>query len=137
MNNEKLHLVDIYYQESKVIKDYNDIFIETNKGVLKVYAACVVRDKNDVDLKLMNRLRELDVLRKKYGELYIEEVRKTYDNDMYILVSKKFILVIEYIPSTESYYSNQVFRIIEGILDENKSEYEDFMNLDLVIIDTA
>jgi len=80
----------------------------------------------------MSRLNEIDTFRQKYGRLCIEEVRRTYDNDMYLLISGKFILVIGYILNSNFEHSIQEFRFIENIQSSNKSELDYFNKLDIV-----
>ena len=80
----------------------------------------------------MHRLNQIDSLKEKYGNLKIEEVRKTYDNNMYLLISGKFILAIEYVLNSNFEHSVQEFRIIEDIEGLNKTELDDFKELEIV-----
>lgn len=107
------------------------MYLETNIGVLKVYTTCL-DFVNDNALQSMNRLDEIDKLKEKYGNLNIEEVRRTYDNNMYFLISGKFILAIEYALNSNFEHSVQEFRIIEDIDGLNKIELDDFKELDIV-----
>ncbi len=124
-------LNDIYYRQNENVLEYKDIFLATSIGVVRVYAASL-DFVNDDYLQLTQRLNEIDDLREKYGNLNIDEVRKTYDNNIYFLISGKFLLAIEYILNSNFKYSVQEFRIIEDIDGLNKAELEDFNELDIV-----
>jgi hypothetical protein len=126
-----IYLNNIYYQQNKEVKEYKDIFLEIDTGVLKVYITSLNFVSID-NLQSMNRLNEMDALKEKYGKLYIEEVRRTYDNDMYLLISGKFILVIEYVLNSNFEHSVQEFRIIEDIHGSNKKDLDDFKKFDIV-----
>ena len=129
--NNNIQLNNIYYRRNEEIEEYKDIFLETNMGILRVYITSL--DFVNVDnLHSMDRLSEIDALKKKYGKLYIEEVRRTYDNNMYLLISGRFIFAIEYILNSSFKYSVQEFRIIEDIFGLNKTELDDFKELDIV-----
>ena len=80
----------------------------------------------------MYPVKEISDLREKYGKLHIIEARKTYDNDMYLLISGKFILGIEYVLNSNYSNSVQEFRVIEDIHGSRKSEFDEFNQLDLV-----
>ena len=80
----------------------------------------------------MSRLTEIDALKEKYGELYIEEIHRTYDNDMYLLISGKFFSVIECVVNSNFEHNVQEFRLIENIHSSNKSDFEHFKELDIV-----
>lgn len=127
----KLELINIFYRQNKDIPEYMDIFFETNFGVLKYNITSLdLREFNEFGE--MNRGDEIDNLRNKYGKLYIDEVRITYDNNMYLLISGKFILAIEYILNSNFTHSVQEFRVIEDIYGVNKTEFDDFKELDIV-----
>jgi hypothetical protein len=128
-----LKLIDIYCRQNKDIKEYMDIFIETDLGILK-HNITSLDFTECKELKEMNRLEKIDEFRLKYGDLYIIEARITYDNDMYILISGKFILIIEYV--LNSYFTNSIqeFRIIENINDLNKREFDCFKELDIATV---
>lgn len=75
-----IELNNIFFRQNEEAKEYRDIFLETNKGVLKVYITSL--DFVDVDdLGLIDRLKEIDVLKEKSGKLNIEEIRRTYDGN--------------------------------------------------------
>ena len=82
----------------------------------------------------MNRLSEIDTLNEKYGKLCIDEIRETYDNDMYFLISGKLLFVIEYVLNSNSEFSIQEFRIIENINSSSKTDFDYFKELDIVEI---
>jgi hypothetical protein len=86
------------------------------------------------ELREFTRIEEINMLREKYGRLYINEARKTYDNNIYILISNKFILAIEYILNSSFTYSLQEFRVIEDIYDSNKTELDEFKELEIIKI---
>ena len=127
----RIYLNSIYYLQNKEVKEYKDIFLETDRGILKVYIT-YLDFVNINNLQSMSRLNEIDALKEKYGKLYIEEVRRTYDNDMYLLISGKFILVIEYVLNSNFEHSIQEFRVIEDIHSSKKTELEDFKQLEIV-----
>jgi hypothetical protein len=127
----RIYLNDIYYRKNKEIEEYKDIFLETDIGVLGVYSTSLNFEIIE-QLQLLNRLKELDIFKAKYGRLYIEEVRRTYDNDIYLLISGKFILVIEYTLNSNFKYSIQEFRIINDIDNLNKIELDDFRELEII-----
>ncbi|ATL48195.1 hypothetical protein COR50_14060 [Chitinophaga caeni] len=127
----KLELINIFYRQNKDIPGYMDIFFETNFGVLK-YNITSLDFRKFNEFGEMNRGSEIDNLRNKYGKLYIDEVRITYDSNMYLLISGKFILAIEYILNLDFKHSVQEFRIIEDIYGANKTDFEDFKELDII-----
>ena len=127
----RIYLNSIYYLQNKEVKEYKDIFLETDRGILKVYIT-YLDFVNINNLQSMSRLNEIDALKEKHGKLYIEEVRRTYDNDMYLLISGKFILVIEYVLNSNFEHSIQEFRVIEDIHSSKKTELEDFKQLEIV-----
>jgi hypothetical protein len=126
-----IQLINLYYSQNKEIPEYRDIFIETNYGFLKVFVTHLAfREVSDI--KSMERLDEIDYLKDKYGDLFIQEIRKTYDNDIYLLISGKFILAIEYVLNSNFKNSVQEFRIIEDIHNTNNDELNSFNELELV-----
>ena len=126
-----LWLDDIYYRQNAEITGYKDIFLKTNLGVMQVYTTCI--DFNDeMDLQSLNRLNEIDNLKKIYGRLDIQEVRRTYDNNIYILILGRFIIGIEYILNSNFENSVQDFRIIEDINASNREELDTFNRLDII-----
>lgn len=127
----RIYLKEIYYCQNKEIEAYKEVFLETDIGILKVNITSLDFE-NINDVKSLSRLNEIDIFKKKYGDLYIEEVRRTYDNDIYLLISGKFILVIEYVLNSNFQHSVQEFRIIENIDSSNKIEFDDFKELDIV-----
>jgi hypothetical protein len=127
----RILLKNIYYCQNKDVTEYMDIFFETNLGILKNKITSI-GFIDPFNLRTINRLEELDLFREKYGNLYIDEVRITYDNNMYILISEKFILAIEYVLNTYSKHSVQEFRIIDNIDSSNKIELDEFKELDIV-----
>ena len=127
----RIFLKDVYYHQNKEIKEYIDIFLETDIGILQAYGVGFDFVNKDI-LQATTRLYELDKLREKYGRFYIDEVRGTYDSNLYILISGKFILAIEYILNSNFEYSLQEIRIIEDIYSLNKTEFDDFKELDIV-----
>ncbi len=129
MNN--LELINIFYRRNKDIPEYMDIFFETNFGILK-YNITSLDFSEFNKFGEMNRAEEIDKLRNKYGKLYIDETRITYDSNMYLLISGKFILAIEYILNSSFIRSVQEFRVIEDIHGSNKSDFEDFKELDII-----
>lgn len=130
---KKIVLNNIYYKQNKETEGYKDIYLETSIGVLRVYVACLDFEI-DINLQSMFRLIEIDKLKEKYGSLYIDEVRRTYDNDMYLLLSGKLLLAIQYILNSNFEHSVQEFRTIEDIEGLNKSELEEFKGLDVVVL---
>lgn len=127
----RILLKNVYYVQNKDTEEYMDIYFETNLGTLKNNLTSLDFTEHE-GLKEMNRLEELDKFRKKYGTLYIDEVRVTYDSNMYILISKKIILVIEYILNSNFKQSVQEFRVIDNIDSLNKTEFIEFKELDIV-----
>ena len=127
----RILLKDIYCCQNKDITEYMDIFFETNLGIFKNEITSNAFT-DSFDLRAVKRLGKLDLFREKYGNLYIDEVRVTYDNDMYILISGKFILAIEYVINSYFVHSVQQFRIIDDIHDLNKVEFNDFKELDII-----
>lgn len=126
-----LELINIFYRQNKEVAEYKDIFFETNLGILK-HNVTSIDFTNCNSLEEMNRVEEIDKLREIYGRLYINEVRKTYDNNLYMLISGKFILGIEYVLNSSFINSVQEFRIIENIHGSNTTELDDFKELDIV-----
>jgi hypothetical protein len=124
-------LKDIYYRQNEEIFEYMDIYLETNIGVLTLSVSSL-GFANDVNLQLMNRVSEIDGLKAKYGDLNIMEVRRTYDNDIFFLISGRFILAVEYILNSNFKHSVQEFRIIEDLGELHKVDFEDFKKLDKV-----
>jgi len=128
---KKIELVDIYYRQNADVKEYLDIYFNTTVGVLK-------NNITSLDIVLIdtfyssNRLVEMDTMKEKYGNLFIEEARKTYDNDMYLLISNKWILAIEYVLNSTSEHSFQEFRFIEDINASNKDQLIFFESLEKV-----
>ncbi len=127
----RLLLKEVYYRQNKDIREYLDIYFETNLGILKNNLQSLDLIKFN-ELGELTRVEELDRIREKYGDLYIDEVRITYDSNMYILVSGKFIFAIEFIPNSNFNHSVQELRIIENIYSENKIEYDDFKELEIL-----
>jgi len=126
-----LELNNIYYTSNSDVIEYKDIFLDTNLGVLLLSVTSLdVTTANDLQAK--NRLDEVDRMKEKYDKLYIQEVRRTYDNDMYFLIAGKFILVIEYLLNSNFNYSTQEFRIIENIHTANKAEFDSFKEMDII-----
>jgi hypothetical protein len=122
---------DIHYRQNEEVFEYKDIYIETNIGVLRLYVSSL-GFANDVNLQLMHRLNEINGLKTKYGDLNIMEVRRTYDNDIFFLISGRFILAVEYILNSNFNHSVQEFRIIEDLGELHKADFEDFKELDKV-----
>lgn len=106
-----------------------DIFLETDIGVLKVYVGSFGFVNPD-NLQSTKRLNELDKFKEKYGKLCIDEARVTYDSNLYLLISGKFILAIKYILNSTFEHSVQEIRIIDDIYDLNKIEFDEFKELD-------
>ena len=124
-------LKNIYYKQNEEVIEYKDIYLETSMGVLRLYVSGLGVE-NNANLELMDRLTEIDDLKEKYGNLNIDEIRRTYDNDIYLLLSGKFILAIEYILNSSFNHSIQEFRIIEDVNGQNKKELENFKEMDLL-----
>jgi hypothetical protein len=129
--NMTITIKDIYYRQNEEVFEYKDIYIETNIGVLRLYVSSL-RFVNDVNLQSMHRVSEIDGLKVKYGDLNIVEVRRTYDNDIFFLISGRFILAVEYILNSNFKHSVQDFRIIEDLDELHKRDLEDFKELDKV-----
>jgi hypothetical protein len=124
-------LNNIYYRPNGEVKEYKDIFFDTNIGLLQLYITSFDFVK-EIDLSLMFRLIEIDKLKFKYINLFIEEVRKSYDNNIYILLSGRVILAIEYVLNSVFEHSVQEFRFIEDIDGLNEAEFNEFKELDSV-----
>lgn len=105
----KPELKNIYYRQNKDVEEYMDVFFETDKGVLQANYARMNEAIIEKDPEF-NRLEIIDVMRTRYGKLYLEEVRRTYDNDMFFLLSGKFILAIEFVLNSNFKHSTQEFR---------------------------
>ena len=127
----RIYLKDVYYRQNKKIKEYKDIFLETDIGILKIFPAALNLEVIN-ELHTLDRLYELDSFKTKYSELWIEEVRRTYDSDIYLLVSDKFLVVIEYTLNSNFEDSTQEFRIIDNIKSSNKSELDTFNELEII-----
>lgn len=127
----RIYLKDVYYCQNNEVKEYKNIFLETDLGVLRCNIS-TFNFVNIVDLQSMNRLWEIDGLKDKYGVLDIEEVRKTHDNDIYILLAGQFILAIEYVLNSNFQHSTQEFRIIDNIASSNQAELYNFKELEIV-----
>ena len=127
----RIFLQDVYYCQNKEIKEYMDIFLKTDIGILQPYGFSFGLVNPD-NLQSTNRLSELDKLKEKYGKLCIDEARVTYDSNLYLLISGKFILAIEYILNSTFEHSVQEIRIIDDIYDSNKIEFDEFKELDVV-----
>ena len=129
MNN--LEVINIFYRQNRDIPEYMDVFFETSIGLLKNNIVSI-NFTDPINLKETNRAEWLDRLKEICGKLYIREVRVAYDNNMYLLISDKFILAIEYILNSTFEHSVQEFRIIEDIYGVNKTEFDDYKKLDIV-----
>ncbi len=129
----RIFLQDVYYCQNKEIKEYMDIFLETDIGILQTYGFSFGLVSPD-NLQSTKRLNELDKLKEKYGKLSIDEARVTYDSNLYLLISGKFILAIEYILNSTFEQSLQEIRLIDDINDTNKIEFDEFKELDAVIL---
>ncbi|HTE32691.1 MAG TPA: hypothetical protein VK666_20060 [Chryseolinea sp.] len=128
---KSLELINIFYRQNKDVAEYRDIFFETNMGMIEVYGVGF-EFVDSSRMQSTDRLHELDEFKKKYGNLYIVEARGTYDNNLYLLISGKFILAIEYILNSTFEHSVQEFRVIENIHGSNKAEFDEFKELDFV-----
>jgi hypothetical protein len=126
-----IELINIYYRQTKDIPEYLDIFFETNIGMLKLNIRTIHLIEYS-DLEGMTRAEEIETFRGIYGPLYINEARVSYDNNIYILISGKLILAIEYSLNSNFKYSVQEFRVIENIHTSNKHEFDDFKELEIV-----
>ncbi len=129
----RIFLQDVYYCQHKEIKEYMDIFLETDIGILQTYGFSFGFVNPD-NLQSTKRLNELDKFKEKYGILCIDEARVTYDSNLYLLISGKFILAIEYILNSTFEQSLQEIRLIDDINDTNKIEFDEFKELDAVIL---
>ena len=128
---EQLGVNKYFLSANEDVTEFKDIYFETSIGVLKHNVTRI--DFDDCNsLGKMCRVEEIDRLRKKYGKLYINEARKTYDNNMYLLISEKFILAIEYILNSSFTNSIQELRVIEDIQGNNMTEFDDFKELDVI-----
>jgi hypothetical protein len=121
----------ILYQKNKEKGEIQDIFLDTSIGVFKIYPACFDLVLID-NINLMNKIIEIEDLKQKYANLYISEVRRSYDNNLYLLISDKLIIAIEYVFNSYSKNSIQEFRIIDNIYDSNLADFEEFKEQDVV-----
>ena len=121
-------LNSIYYCQNYDINEYMDILLETDQEWLKLNITSfdkVLPEK----MKSMEKLDEFELMKEKYGALYINDIRRTYDNDIYILLSEKLFLIIEYALSSNSNLSVQQFRFVEDIQNVNKKVLDFFKEL--------
>ncbi len=130
---ERVQLIDVYFCQNALIKEYLDIYFETTAGVLKHNITCLNISQVE-NFNSYQRLVFIDEMKEKYGHLIIDDVRKTYDNDMYLLISSKWILAIEYVLNSESEQSIQEFRYIEDLQGKNSYELEAFESLERIIL---
>src|SRR5688572_30488813 len=94
----------IYTKQNEQIPEYLVVVFETNQGLYRVGYGQFEK-ASDVNLDDFKQRDFLDELKSKYGSLEISELRVTYDNDMYFLISDKFLLVLGYTLSSETEHS--------------------------------
>ena len=130
-----LTIKSIYTKQDEQIPEYLVVVFETNHGLYQVgYGHFdLVTGLNLLDFAKQDFLEEL---KSKYGVLEIIDLRVTYDNDMYFLVSNKFLLVLEFTLSSMTEHSINEFRIEEDIHGSNSSSLSDFYKLDKVALST-
>lgn len=127
---EDIILEDIYTRPDKLVPEYLEVVFSTNNGFYEVEGTSITK-LSFPDLKNFTRLDFLDNLKAKYGILRIADSRITYDNDKYFLIGNNtFLLVLGYELNSYLEHSIQCFWIIEDILDLNKKEYDNFIQLD-------
>jgi len=71
-------------------------------------------------------------LKNVYRKLLITGMRKTYDNNIYILISNVFILAIEYCLNSEFENSTQEIRVIENLAINTEFSLTDFESLEII-----
>jgi hypothetical protein len=110
-----------------------DILFSTSIGMLK-YNITSLDKVNNADLRTFENVKQIGELINKDGSLFIDEVRTTYDNNMYILLSGKVIIAIEYIMNSDVGGSIQEMRLIDALEGANKAELDLFYELDLIAL---
>ncbi len=130
---DRLELHNIYYKQSESVPEYMDILFSTSIGMLK-YNITSLDKVNNADLRTFENVKQIGELINKDGSLFIDEVRTTYDNNMYILLSGKVIIAIEYIMNSDVGGSIQEMRLIDALEGANKAELDLFYELDLIAL---
>ena len=128
---QNLFIEEIYTRPDKTIPEYGDAFFKTNAGIFEVGVAHI-KKCIDCDLSDCTKVNFINELKLKYGPLVINEARITYDSNKYFLISNKFLLVLGYEVNTYSEISTNCFWIIEDIDGVNKSDFADFLELDML-----
>jgi len=124
-----LTIESIYTKQNNDIPEYLDVVFETNQGFNRVGHGHF--DKiYDINLSDFTHCDFLDNLKSKYGILEITDLRVTYDNEMYFLVSNKFLLILGYRLSSETKYSINEFWFEEDIYGSNNCSLTDFYELE-------
>ena len=125
-----LTIESIYTKQDEQTPEYLVVVFETNQGLFKVGYG---QFEKLSDINLENFQRDfLDELKSKYGILEILDLRVTYDNEMYFLISNKFLLVLGYTLSSETEYSTNEIWIEEDIHGANQEELKEFYELNKV-----
>lgn len=123
----------IYTKRDEDIPEYLDVIFETNQGFFEVGYGHI---KKVIDPTLDSFVKQdcIEELKTKYGQLEILDMRTTYDNDMYFLISNKFLLVLGFALSSSTENSINEFWIREDIYGSNKNELNDFYELDKIVL---
>jgi hypothetical protein len=123
-----LIIESVYTKADENIPGYLEVLFEMNLGFYKA-GVCTFQKINEYDLTMYDKSEFITDLKAKYGQLAISEMRITYDNDKYFLISSSFLLVLGYRLDSAGKDSNE-FWIIEDLHGSNKHDLEEFYAMD-------
>ena len=126
-------LESIYTKQDEQVPEYLVVVFETSKGFYHVgYGS--IRKAVDLNLSDFTYHDQLEALKNKYETLEITDVRVTYDNDMYFLISGKFLLVLGFSLDTYTKHSINEFWLEEDIYGSNSEALVYFYELEQVTL---
>ncbi|HEV8271011.1 MAG TPA: hypothetical protein VGQ04_06860 [Chitinophagaceae bacterium] len=123
----------IYTKQDEQVPEYLIVVFNTNQGLYQVGYGHFYKAK-DINLGDFVKSKFLDNLQSKYGILEIVDLRVTYDNDMYFLISNKFLLVLGFTLSSTTEHNINEFWVEEDIYDSNRNALDNFFELDKVAL---
>jgi hypothetical protein len=125
----ELLLKNIYTKPNGQVPSYLDVIFDTSNGLFRVGFG-ELRHQQSIDLSDYSENPLPTCLKNDRDVITIDDIRVTYDNDMYFLLSGRCILVMGYVPNTYSEVSQQTFWIIDEIYGTNRSDLDEFMELE-------
>ncbi len=135
MNTTNLIIESIYTRQDKEIPEYLVVIFETNKGFFQVGYGHFNKVSH-FSLHGYQKQEFVEVLKGKYGKLEIVDLRVTYDNDMYFLVSNSFLLVLGFVLNSTTEHSINEFWTTEEIYGRNRNVLIEFYELGKVMLPT-